>query len=182
MELRWENDTWWYISCHTLLFSNVVAISCELVTSADFQLPPQAYRIWICIFNEISKSFIWTFYFKKQIATFIQYFDAYIFCAGYIETNTTYSKVCNSAIQPQLGVSWKYLSDTNPKLESPGVRTRKMFSQALQVMFMHTKIWERWISNSVYWNQHRKINKQKTNQQGLPRSIKSQYLWTGLWY
>lgn len=57
-----------------------------------------------------------------------------------METNTTYSKVRNSAIQPQLGASWKYLSVTNPKLESPGVRTRKMFSQALQVMFMHTKI------------------------------------------
>lgn len=113
---KWTlDDIYLVILCY---FLNVVAISCELVKVQTFSSHPRPTE-FESVFNEISKSFIWTFYFKKQIATFIQYFDAYIFCAGYIETNTTYSKVCNSAIQPQLGVSWKYLSDTNPKLESP---------------------------------------------------------------
>lgn len=155
----------WHMMIYILSYCAIFKCCCHLLWACymcRLSAPPQTYRIWICIFNEIYKSFTWTFYFKKQIATFIQYFDVYIFCAGHMETNTTYSKVCNSAIQPQLGASWKYFSDTNPKLESPGVRTRKMFSQALQVMFTHTKIWERWISNSVYWNQHRKTNK-KTN-------------------
>ena len=38
-----------------------------------------------------------------------------------------------------------------------------MFSQALQVMFMHTKIWERWISKYTGIITEKQTNKKPTN-------------------
>lgn len=128
MEIRWENYTWWYISCHILLFSNVVAITCEPVRNANSQLPPQTYRILIRIFNEISKWFIRTLNFKKQIDTHHVHStaDEYILCARHMETNT--AEQCSSASAG----SFKEIQSLrpNPKpSESPGVRTGKMFLQ-----------------------------------------------------
>lgn len=105
-----HDDIYFVILCY---FQMLLPSPVSLLQVQTFSSHPRPKRIWICIFNEISKSFIWTFYFQKQIATFIQYFDAYLFCARHMETNTIYSKVYNSAIQPQLGASWKYFSDTN---------------------------------------------------------------------